>query len=197
MKPNFDGNPKHTALETGHVVSHCVHGREYCPICCFDFREMNAESRMQSEVDLSKRQAKRDQKRVRDGPCAVEGCKNTGSRLCGRCRNVGYCSVECQRRDWKDRHKKKCKKSLPSFVDSTGKKIATYPIGTTIDIVGSTQELRAKIRKFHPPGTAEGSDSLFSDMAMYSIQVVGGSNDAFLELCEDVHNKECWRKVVD
>ncbi len=31
-------------------------------------------------------------------------------KKCSRCRSVTYCSVECSRKDWKDRHKLVCKK---------------------------------------------------------------------------------------
>lgn len=32
----------------------------------------------------------------------------TGTKLCSRCRNKRYCSIECQRRDWEN-HKNNCK----------------------------------------------------------------------------------------
>ena len=37
--------------------------------------------------------------------CSV--CKQASTSLCGRCRAVAYCSVPCQRADWRD-HKKHC-----------------------------------------------------------------------------------------
>ena len=38
--------------------------------------------------------------------CSV--CGSEGAKRCGKCRSVCYCSVECQKKDWKD-HKKACK----------------------------------------------------------------------------------------
>ncbi|TYI22745.1 hypothetical protein ES332_A06G124400v1 [Gossypium tomentosum] len=40
-------------------------------------------------------------------PCAV--CSNPASKKCSRCKSVRYCSSACQRVDWKDGHKTKCK----------------------------------------------------------------------------------------
>jgi hypothetical protein len=39
-------------------------------------------------------------------------CWNTSSKLsrCVACKRVSYCSVECQKRDWKRSHKRICKK---------------------------------------------------------------------------------------
>lgn len=39
--------------------------------------------------------------------CDKVGCRADGSNSCGRCRSRTYCSVECQRADWK-RHKVEC-----------------------------------------------------------------------------------------
>lgn len=39
------------------------------------------------------------------------GChkiKELKTKLCENCQNVRYCSVECQQKDWKDFHKKRC-----------------------------------------------------------------------------------------
>lgn len=40
----------------------------------------------------------------------LEGASEAGVRLqaCGRCRAVGYCSVQCQRADWALGHKAEC-----------------------------------------------------------------------------------------
>ncbi len=42
--------------------------------------------------------------------CSVAGASEAGLQLllCGRCRAVGYCSVECQKADWAAGHKAEC-----------------------------------------------------------------------------------------
>jgi tetratricopeptide (TPR) repeat protein len=37
--------------------------------------------------------------------------KGVTIQMCGQCRHVGYCSKECQKKDWKD-HKKECKRKM-------------------------------------------------------------------------------------
>ena len=43
--------------------------------------------------------------------CRVCGKMGEGYKQCSRCTCVYYCSVDCQRKDWKENgHKEKCKK---------------------------------------------------------------------------------------
>ena len=43
--------------------------------------------------------------------CRVCGKKGEGYKQCSRCTCVYYCSVDCQRKDWKENgHKEECKK---------------------------------------------------------------------------------------
>ncbi len=43
--------------------------------------------------------------------CACCGNSNPKQlRACGRCRELMYCSVNCQKRDWKKAHKRECSK---------------------------------------------------------------------------------------
>ena len=39
--------------------------------------------------------------------CIVSSCRNAGSKCCGACGLVQYCSIECQKEDWKKHHKKR------------------------------------------------------------------------------------------
>ena len=42
-----------------------------------------------------------------EGKCIVSRCGQAASKCCGLCGLVRYCSVECQKEDWKKIHKKK------------------------------------------------------------------------------------------
>ncbi len=43
--------------------------------------------------------------------CRVCGKKGEGCKYCSKCKCMYYCSVGCQRKDWKEnRHKEECKK---------------------------------------------------------------------------------------
>jgi TPR repeat protein len=49
--------------------------------------------------------------------CRVCGKKGEGYKYCSKCTCVYYCSVGCQRKDWKENgHKEECKKRLLSYV---------------------------------------------------------------------------------
>ena len=41
-----------------------------------------------------------------EGKCIVSSCGKAASKCCGSCGLVQYCSVECQKEDWKKHHKK-------------------------------------------------------------------------------------------
>ncbi len=75
------------------------------------------QSRAQSAAKAAKSQADTNQQihslltsAGKPKPCAVGGCSNIGANRCSRCREVWYCSVDCQRKDW-TRHKPTCSKS--------------------------------------------------------------------------------------
>lgn len=197
MNVGFDEDIE-TELETGHVLMHCKHGKEYCHICPRDYRSLNDDARREAEAKLSSKAAKKDQKNVRKSPCHKEGWMNTGERLCSRCRQVGYCSKECQRSDWTN-HKSHCKASLPTFTNSLTKQVITiFPIGTVVEMVGGVRPFQAKILKYNLPGTGRPNDSTANDLATYSMKQVNaddGNTEVWDEPCEDVHDKHAWRKL--
>ena len=41
-----------------------------------------------------------------DGKCIVSSCGKAASKCCGSCGLVRYCSTDCQKKDWKEHHKK-------------------------------------------------------------------------------------------
>uniref|UniRef100_A0A914W409 MYND-type domain-containing protein n=1 Tax=Plectus sambesii TaxID=2011161 RepID=A0A914W409_9BILA len=50
--------------------------------------------------------------------CAHCGQQDAVLRLCGNCRSVVYCNVDCQRADWGS-HRKLCKQRNPGYFDKT------------------------------------------------------------------------------
>ena len=42
--------------------------------------------------------------------CTVCNAASDSLKICSACKNATYCSIECQRKDWKDGHKIQCKK---------------------------------------------------------------------------------------
>jgi hypothetical protein len=46
-------------------------------------------------------------------PCANPSCNNLETepkefKKCSRCKSVAYCSIDCQKKDWKAQHKSTC-----------------------------------------------------------------------------------------
>eukprot|EP01043_Picozoa_sp_COSAG02_P014330 COSAG02_NODE_589_length_19902_cov_119.928939_9_plen_289_part_00 len=60
-------------------------------------QDLARENAMLADVAMGKREGT---------PCAKCGCGGA-KKLCGRCRQVSYCSQQCQKQHWK-RHKKQC-----------------------------------------------------------------------------------------
>jgi len=49
--------------------------------------------------------------------CRKESCKINDLKKCGNCKEVRYCSIACQTRDWKIKHKKICVQSRRNSID--------------------------------------------------------------------------------
>lgn len=74
-----------------------------------------------NESDLAKFRDRVNQSQVLGGATGVEACANLdcnkhGTNKCARCKRAFYCSKECQRLDWKARHKKSCGKTETSSI---------------------------------------------------------------------------------
>ncbi len=54
--------------------------------------------------------------------CHNKECSEVGVRRCSKCKQAWYCSENCQRSDWKNGHKKKCKKYTEK-IEKKAKKI--------------------------------------------------------------------------
>jgi hypothetical protein len=50
--------------------------------------------------------------------CANSGCANIGTKKCGSCQSISYCSRECQKADWKA-HKDLCKRFSEAVKQAT------------------------------------------------------------------------------
>ena len=59
--------------------------------------------------------------------CANDDCKNPANNRCSRCNAVWYCSKDCQRTDWRQRHKGLCGVTTPAHVTSQTESIVDIP----------------------------------------------------------------------
>lgn len=62
-------------------------------------------------LEMVEEQAKKDAQRDAAIKCASCGCPE-GSikhKICSACKKRYYCSIDCQKEDWKNKHKKECK----------------------------------------------------------------------------------------
>ena len=61
------------------------------------------------------------------GTCHNEECAKIGALICSQCKNVGYCSKECQKVDWGS-HKRNCKGSVADTSRESLKGQSNLPI---------------------------------------------------------------------
>lgn len=47
--------------------------------------------------------------KAKKGLCSNEQCENAGKNRCAKCNVVSYCGRDCQKVDWKARHKRECR----------------------------------------------------------------------------------------
>jgi len=69
--------------------------------------------------------------------CSNAGCNQPGRQRCAVCKNVLYCSKECQKKDWKARHKSACVFIKPQVADlvAYGKIVVYARQGNWFEIV--------------------------------------------------------------
>ena len=50
--------------------------------------------------------------------CNATNCFNTATKTCGKCKIAKYCSIECQKADWRLSHKRSCEMLCEPVVDT-------------------------------------------------------------------------------
>jgi hypothetical protein len=92
--------------------------------------------------------------------CAKYGCNELGSHLCGACKHELYCSIDCQKNDWKT-HKKTC-----PFLKRTTTEI--LPFNELFDVIGGLEMPHRILMKFNDEGVAEGVICLYLRTYVYT-----------------------------
>ena len=97
---------------------------------------------LESFIAISYTIMKRESKRVSkhesslETYCSGEECYNVGTKKCGKCQAVYYCSPECQKKHWKQQHKKECNHMEELMqTESIGHKTYSYVGGEWIEII--------------------------------------------------------------
>lgn len=134
----------------------CKHKKEWCDICCVDFRPMNDMARLESRNKLAKEARKEERSEMKKGcanpDCLVLGMKKL-STMCSGCRIVAYCSLKCQTLHHSE-HIATCKSRTPKFNLHDGKLLKSYPRGTKLEQLfdGQPTGLVCKIIDFSTEG---------------------------------------------
>eukprot|EP01025_Chloroclados_australasicus_P007231 TRINITY_DN12309_c0_g1_i4.p2 TRINITY_DN12309_c0_g1~~TRINITY_DN12309_c0_g1_i4.p2 ORF type:complete len:167 (-),score=14.58 TRINITY_DN12309_c0_g1_i4:44-544(-) len=63
--------------------------------------------------------------------CANSQCSNKGTMTCARCKKARYCSKDCQRIDWKQRHKQSCGRDEGTALGSANDMMAIFSSGSS------------------------------------------------------------------
>lgn len=102
---------------------------------------------------------------LNDTLCMNINCMKTGTSMmrCSACKNTFYCSVACQKTDWKrGRHKFKCARSKNFFANTDSKKETGQP---SSPVLKTRPPIDVKLRNFKPkpqfPLPAEKVSSFF------------------------------------
>lgn len=123
---------------------------------------------------------------VRDGVTCVF-CSEPGSKKCGKCHSVTYCSAECQRQDWA-RHKRLCVPVVIAQVPGKGRGLVASK-----DIKAGQLVLRDKIVVTWPRSNMASEDYLLQQIdALPEIDKA-----AFWQLtCRDEYGDKSFQQAI-
>lgn len=96
--------------------------------------------------------------------CDADGCTKGAANQCSRCKRVGYCSKECQLKDWKARHKAACNSKKKN-------KSATGNNEASVQAAAAAARVRAR------PALLEQDRRLEGNEADYVIVLPTGNQD--------------------
>lgn len=116
----------------------------------------------------------------------MEKCEYCGTgqvklKRCGQCRKVAYCSVDCQKKDWKRKHSTECKAELnkQKFIEKELQRINE-----------STSELEEDLRKMHQQTDPKVRDEMRKELEFKSVMENSHMNENFEEMLLDWANTE-------
>lgn len=82
--------------------------------------------------------------------CSLVECDNIGTLFCGACGDTRYCSVKCQKQDWK-KHKKECSKRLQSTFSPPSTGTSTPTTQQSAATTGGANRGSIAALAFNPP----------------------------------------------
>jgi hypothetical protein len=121
---------------------------------------------IQSSVPPVPQTAKRSDDPKPEG-CQVCGKQNVKLQRCQQCRSAWYCSVACQRQDWKVGHRQQCQKDVPlanGAPEKAWKELSSLLASSTLqqaeqDYHVATDEVQRIQREVKEPARKKGRDT--------------------------------------